>query len=249
MSLLEVDEDGSIPSPLGEAGTAKIYKYTADAVVELENQRRKYVQQQKELRSQWMSKATSQMPTKTLESNNDDGDDSMCSSSYLVEQMVAAGLESLRKKSDLGTELRTTLFSALVNEPNYEAHNMQALQQAMQDIDPIIIDYEKRQQKQQSPSSTAKSSRKSIYYLVDSPLLHRGVTGMIDSIVDFISGYNDHIDALLDWIVGDSRSTVGEIMVDAFFRIVRRIPYHDEFAERFKSAGILAGRTRTLLED
>ena len=247
VSLLVPDADGSMPSPLGEAGTAKICKYTADAVVELENQRQKYDEQQQELRVQWMSKVESQMPKKNQEFNNDDN--SMCSRSYLVEQMVAGGLESIQNKGDLGTALRTTLFSALVNEPNFEAHDMQALQQAMQEIDPIMIDYEKRQQKQPPPSSRAKSSRKSIYYLVDSPLLHRGVTGMIDGVVDFISGYYDHIDALLDWIVGDSRSTVGEIMVDAFLRIVRRIPYHDEFAERFKSAGILAGRTRTLLEE
>jgi hypothetical protein len=57
------------------------------------------------------------------------------------------------------------------------------------------------------------------------------------------------VDALLDWVVGDSRSTFAEIIVDAFLRVIRLIPFNDQFAEHFKSAGILAGRTRTLLEE
>jgi hypothetical protein len=67
--------------------------------------------------------------------------------------------------------------------------------------------------------------------------------------VDVISGYNDNVDALLDWIIGDSGSTFGEISVDAFFGMVRRVPCHDRIAEFIKGAGILAGRTRALLED
>jgi hypothetical protein len=173
----------------------------------------------------------------------------MCANADLIEQMVEVGLESLRKKSDLSRDLRTTLFSAIVNTPNFEAHDMKALQQAMQDVSGVTIDYEAK--KHPLPSG-AKSNRKSrsVYYLVDGTLLHRGVTGWINSIVDFISGYDDNIDAFLDWIVGDSRSTVGEIIVERFLKVIRLLPpFNEDIAERFKSAGILAGRTRTLLED
>jgi hypothetical protein len=174
-------------------------------------------------------------------------DDMMCANSNLIEKMVASGLESLRKKSDLSRELQTTLFSALVDEANFEARDTKALQHDMAEISLRKVEYEKRQQ--QPPPSTKKFNRKSLHYLVDGPLLQRGITGWINCLVDFISGYNDTVDALLDWVVGDSRSTFAEIIVDAFLRVIRLIPFNDQFAEHFKSAGILAGRTRTLLEE
>jgi hypothetical protein len=80
-------------------------------------------------------------------------------------------------------------------------------------------------------------------------LLHKGFVGWTNYFVDFISGYNDNVDALLDWIVGESQSTVGEIVADGFLRLVRHIPFHDRIVDRAKTAGILAGRTRSMLEE
>ena len=242
VTLMKPGADGSIPSPLETSGTDSIRKEISDAAMAVGSQRATYVSQQKEIRLQWMTKVDTSIPDSTMKAGND----SMCANQNLVEQMVTGGLESLRKKSDLSRELRTSLFSALIDGPNFEAHDMKSLQQAMEHVKGIQIDYDK---KQELPPSNTKSHRKSVHYLVDSPLLHRGVTTWINGIVDFISGYNDHVDALIDWIVGDSQITVGEIIVEAFLKIVRFIPYHDEFAERFKSVGILAGRTRTLLEE
>ena len=242
ITLMKPGADGSIPSPLDESGTDSIRKKVSDAAITIGSQRATHASQQKEIRLQWMAKVDTSMPDSSLNA----GDDSMCANQNLVEQMVAGGLESLRKKSDLSRELRTSLFSALIDEPNFEAHDMTALQQAMVNVKGVQIDYEK---KKELPSFSTESRRKSVRYLVDSPLLHRGVTAWINNIIDFISGYNDYVDALIDWIVGDSQSTAGEIFAETFLRVVSFIPYHDEFAERFKSVGILGGRTRALLEE
>jgi hypothetical protein len=240
--LINTDGDGSLPSPLGKDGTADVIKEICNSAVDAQKLMQDHASQKQAMRQQWMSKVESSMPVNTQST----GDDSMCATSDLVEQMVEVGLESLRKKSDLSRDLRTALFSAIVNKPNFESRDMKALQQDMQKVGGVKIDYET---KKRSLPSGKKSNRKSVHYLVDGPLLHRGVTGWINSIVDFVSGYDDNIDALLDWIVGDSRSTVGEIIVDKFLKVVRLVPFNEEVAERFKSAGILAGRTRTLLED
>lgn len=234
-SLMKPNANGSIPSPLGEKGTSRVLKEIRVAAGNAERQRQALVAQ---LNEQIVE------PTVPGNTSAETKNGTMCANSSLVELMVAGGLESLRKQSDLSTELRATLFSALVNGQELETKDMNALHHAMQDVDGVKIDYEKQEH---LSVQGAKSNRKSFYYLLDGPLLHIGFAGWINSLVDFISGYEDNIDAMLDWIVGDGKSTVGEIIVDAVLRIARHIPCSDEFAERLKPAGILAGKTRDLL--
>ncbi|KAL3780061.1 hypothetical protein HJC23_007310 [Cyclotella cryptica] len=243
---LEVDANGSLHSPLSQIGTDTIRRQISDTALALKLQRQDHAYQQTELRTQWMSKVESNMPI--IAPRFDDGD--ICANSNLVEHMVASGLESLRKKSDLQSAVRVSLFSAIVNESkdkNADAEKIKFLTHAMKDSYPPKIDYEKKQFP--SPPSSKKFRRKSLFYLVDSPLLHIGLARWMNYFVDVISGYNDNIDSLLDWIIGDSGSTFGEIAVDVILRMARLIPYHDEFAKKFKAAGILAGRTRSVLEE
>ncbi|KAL7485614.1 hypothetical protein ACHAW6_014956 [Cyclotella cf. meneghiniana] len=246
LSPMKTGVDGSLHNPLSQIGTDKIQRLISDMALTLKKQRQDHASQHAELRKRWMSKIELYTPNNTTGVDDED----ICANSDLVEKMVAGGLESLRKKSDLQSAVRGSLFSAIADESegkNVNADKIKLLTRAIQDSNAPKIDYD-RKDKPLRPASK-KFSRKSLLYLVDSPLLHIGFVRWLNYFVDVISGYNDNVDAMLDWIIGDGGSTIGEISLDAFFSIVRLIPYHDRFADFFKAAGILAGRTRALLED
>ena len=58
----------------------------------------------------------------------------------------------------------------------------------------------------------------------------------------------DHVDSLFDWIVGDQAgATVGSVLVASFLELLRTVPI-PESVGRLKRSGILAGRTRRVLE-
>ena len=58
----------------------------------------------------------------------------------------------------------------------------------------------------------------------------------------------DYVDALFDWIVGDGAdASVGSVFVASITKQARKIPLPG-CVERIKRSGILAGRTRSLLE-
>ena len=84
--------------------------------------------------------------------------------------------------------------------------------------------------------------------MVDGPLVHRGVAGWIDSFVDAISGYNDSVDAMIDWAVGDDGGSVGMSVANYFSKAMQKIPFPNTRVEQLKRSGILAGRARVILE-
>ena len=71
----------------------------------------------------------------------------------------------------------------------------------------------------------------------------------IDSFLDAVSGYNDHVDEVMDWIMGEDGVLVETSAVDAFSTMVRKVSFLEDYVGRTKKVGILGGRTRVLLEE
>jgi hypothetical protein len=70
---------------------------------------------------------------------------------------------------------------------------------------------------------------------------------MIDSFVDFISGYNDHVDEVFDYIMSRQGVSVGTATSDAISNLIRKVPLPE--LDRLRQSGILGGRVRSLVEE
>ena len=135
--------------------------------------------------------------------------------------------------------------------------NVMVMADLMQEVDVSNIAYDgdngddSVQQKGPTSSSSWKTGKKSISYVVDTPLLHRGIANWIDSFIDAVSGYNDNVDALIDWVMGEEETgSVGTSVAGAVSKLVRKVPFvPKEYQEKMKKSGILGGRTRSVLEE
>lgn len=185
--------------------------------------------------------------------DNTDGGASMCADPIMVETLVHRGLESIRGQADLESTLTATLFDIIVaDESNVgeSQRKIDALTKKMEGFDVPRIDYNKKKSRQEeegeSENKQRKKQKKSLSHIVDGPILHRGVAGLIDSFVELISGYNDHVDELFDYIMSKQGVSVGAAAANAIASIVRKVPLPE--LNRLTRSGILGGRRRSLME-
>eukprot|EP00579_Thalassiosira_antarctica_P011364 CAMPEP_0201919336 /NCGR_PEP_ID=MMETSP0903-20130614/8264_1 /ASSEMBLY_ACC=CAM_ASM_000552 /TAXON_ID=420261 /ORGANISM="Thalassiosira antarctica, Strain CCMP982" /LENGTH=578 /DNA_ID=CAMNT_0048455849 /DNA_START=22 /DNA_END=1758 /DNA_ORIENTATION=+ len=250
LSSLKLDEHESLPNPIDDDGVDDIRLQILPMVNTIQKKWETLVAQELQMREYWMGRIEA-MKTDSIPSSDDGG--GPCATPDLVEGMVAGGLETLRRKGVLRSTLVHGVFTSLSDNPDMVLSVSDEMKKVVvEEVFPEIEDENDGGRVLPPPtpgSSSWKLGKRSIFYAVDGPLLHHGIVGWIDSFVDAISGYNDHIDAMVDWAIGDEEVSVGTSMVDAFSKIVRKIPFPVEYVRRFKKAGILAGRTRTLLEE
>ena len=240
-----VKADDVLPSPISDEGVAEIRSTIISPVARtIEEKRKAALTHEDEIRESWLDKIKSLKAS--LISTNGDKDDGgaaeLCTSSDLVEDMVIGGIEAIRSKNDL----RSTLESAALLAIGDDEETTAMLQSKLDEINVPDIDYEGRGDRK--PPTDAPSSKRTLSYLVDGPLLHKGVVGWIDYFVDCISGYDDNIDGILDWAVGEEGKSVGNLVVDSFTKVVRQIPFPTELFGKIRTSGILGGRTRSLIE-
>lgn len=252
LSSLKLQEDELIPSPLSDEGTDILRAEVALMAKSLEKKWQGNKAQVDQMKKQLEETVKALLSGDTPVASEDDN--SMCASSELVEKLVSGGLEALRRKGDLHSSLASTVFASLVD--NSQAEEMKdkihTLAEQMKSIGVPTIDFDKKKDEQHTVASSkivGKSARHSFLYLVDTPLLHKGVVGWVDSFVETISGYNDHVDSMLDWIIGDSGETLGTTLANGCLKVAGMIPFPYEHVGHLRKAGILGGRTRSLLDE
>lgn len=250
LASVKLDENNEVlPDPISAEGLDAIRGNILPVVKSIEEKRKLALGQEDEIREQWMEKMKHLKAALVSATANDDGESSpLCASPVLVKDMVATGLETFRGKGDLRSALVSVALLAV--EEDGEATFM--LRSELEKITVPEINYSSDDQSPEdadASSSSWKTGKRSISYAVDGPLLQVGVVGCIDYFVDSVSGYNDHVDALLDWFVGDEGGSAGTNVVDAISKVIRKLPFPLEFVGRMKKSGILAGRMRSLLED
>jgi len=242
-AALKVDD--VLPSPISDEGVAEIRSTIISPMARtIEEKRKAALTHEDEIRESWVGKIESLKAS--LISTNGDKDDGaaaeLCTSPDLVEDMVTRGIEAIRSKNDLRLTLEGVALLAVGDDEATTA----MLQSKLDDVNAPDIDYEGRGDRK--PPTDAPSSKRTLSYLVDGPLLHKGVVGWIDYFVDCISGYDDNIDGILDSVVGEEGRSVGNLVVDSFTKVVRRIPFPTELFGKVRKSGILGGRTRSLIE-
>jgi len=240
-----VKADDVLPSPISDEGVAEIRSTIISPMARtIEEKRKAALTHEDEIRELWVGKIESLKTS--LISNNGDKDDGgaaeLCTSPNLVEDMVTGGTEAIRSKNNLRLTLEGVALLAVGDDEETTA----MLQSKLDEINVPDIDYEGRGDRK--PPTDASSSKRTLSYLVDGPLLHKGVVGWIDYFVDCISGYDDNIDCILDWVVGEEGKSVGNLVVDSFTKVVRQIPFPSELIGKIRKSGILGGRARSLIE-
>lgn len=245
LSRRDISSNTTVIDPIDEVGVAEVRSQVQAMALTLLKKRQAGIARDAELKQQSVQDGLSSQP--------DDGGGSamMCASPTMVEKMVQQGLDSIRGQGDLQSTLITTVFSAIADESDDVEFKqiMDALNKDMEEIDIPKIDYRKKIFGEEiEPGPTKKTSnKKTLSYVIDGPILHRGVAGRIDSLVEFISGYNDHVDELFDYIMSRQGVSVGTATADAVAAAIRKVPLPD--LERLTKSGILGGRIRSLIEE
>lgn len=246
ISSAEIDENGTLQSPLDNTGGNAVKIQLESFAKGLQGKRHMSENQMEKLKQSWDQKSID------ISSNLASvGINEMCASTLLVEKMIAIGLEALRSKKELHLALTAEVLN-IMSDTGPSNDFTSKLGQKIREIDALVTEFDRKGttvvSSKNARSSSWKVGRKSVYYTIDGPLLNLGVAGGIDFFADLISGYNDNLDALMDWVVGDDGVSLGTSVVSSLSKLVRKIPFPDEYAKRTKKAGVLAGRTRILLE-
>mmetsp|Transcript_16656 Transcript_16656/g.34590 ORF Transcript_16656/g.34590 Transcript_16656/m.34590 type:complete len:604 (-) Transcript_16656:48-1859(-) len=246
ISSAEIDENGTLRSPLDDAGADAVQSQLESFAKGLQGKRHISENQMEKLMQSWDQKAidiSSNLATA--------GINERCASTLLVEKMIARGLEALRSKKELRLTL-TAEIRNIMSEVGSSDDFTSKLGEKITEIDALVIEFDSKGttivSSKIARSSSWKVGRKSVYYTMDGPLLHLGVAGGIDFFTDLISGYNDNLDAFMDWVAGEDGVSLGTSVVSSLSKLIRKIPFPDEYAKRTRKAGVLAGRTRILLE-
>ncbi len=245
LSRRDISSNTTVIDPIDEVGVAEVRSQVQAMALTLLKKRQAGIARDAELKQQSVQDGLSSQP--------DDGGGSamMCASPTMVEKMVQQGLDSIRGQDDLQSTLITTVFSAIADESDDVEFKqiMDALNKDMEEIGIPRIDYKEKIFGEESEPGLTKntSNKKTLSYVIDGPILHRGVAGRIDSLVELISGYNDHVDELFDYIMSRQGVSVGTATADAVAAAIRKVPLPD--LERLTKSGILGGRIRSLLEE
>ena len=237
LSSIKLEDGESYPSPLDDEGTSMIVQVILPLVQSLKAKKQKILEEEQRIIQEWRD------PAVELKPDHDKSIRVGCANSELVESLVTSGLEAIREKNELHAAWMSALHT-FVTDP-------EALARMGTDIMKLqssAIDYSERPDASKGRSSW-KTGRKSVSYIADGPLLQRGLVRSVDWFVDAISGYNDNVDAVLDWIAGDSGLSLGTIIAESISRSLRIIPFPHEKVDRLKRSGILGGRARTMFED
>lgn len=154
------------------------------------------------MRDYWLGKLETLRAESKLNDNIDDKktSDDICASSNVVTEMVTVGLEALRRRDDLHTKLVGTALAAAVAAGNSDEQKKK-LKYVIEEMHAPEINY---------TVSTSSHSKMEEISIIDGALLIRGIIGWIDFFADAISGYNDNVDSLLDWMAGDAGGSVGK---------------------------------------
>jgi len=237
LSSIKLEEGESYPSPLGDEGTSMISQVFLPFIQSLKAKKEQIIEEEQRIIQHWRERAWELKPEQDQSIRED------CANSALVESLVTSGLGAIREKNELHSAWMSALHT-FVTDP-------EALARMGPDIMKLqssAIDYAQRPEASNGKSSW-KTGRKSVSYIADGPLLQRGLVRSVDWFVDSISGYNDIVDAVLDWLVGDSGLSLGATVAESLSRSLRRIPFPHEKVDRLKRCGILGGRARTMLGD
>ena len=245
LSRRDLSSNTTVIDPIDEVGVAEVRSQVQAMALTLLKKRQAGIARDAELKQQSVQDGLSSQP--------DDGGGSamMCASPTMVEKMVQQGLDSIRGQGDLQSTLITTVCSAIADESDDVEFKqiMDALNKDMEEVDIPKIDYRKKIFGEEiEPGPTKKTyNKKTLSYVIDGPILHRGVAGRIDSLVELISGYNDHVDELFDYIMSRQGVSVGTATADAVAAAIRKVPLPD--LGRLTKSGILGGRIRSLIEE
>ncbi|KAL7467336.1 hypothetical protein ACHAXS_007577 [Conticribra weissflogii] len=246
LSSAETDENGTLRSPFDDAGTKAVQTQLGSIAKGLQGKRHMSENQMEKLRQSWVQKAIDISSNIASTEINE-----MCASNVLVKKMIDRGLEALRSKKELRLALTAEVMTTM-SEGGSGDDFVAKLGEKIRKVDALVVEFERKGSNivvgKNARTSSWKVGRKSVYYTIDGPLLHRGIAGGVDSFADMISGYNDNLDALMDWVVGEDGVSLGTSLVSSLSKIIRKIPFPDEYAKRAKKSGVLAGRTRILLE-
>ncbi|KAK1736673.1 hypothetical protein QTG54_012695 [Skeletonema marinoi] len=235
-------------NPIDDEGVAGIRSQVAAVVSTLLENRKAALDASKEIQQHLLEETS----LASIESSpEDDVDDTMCASPVMVEKMVQRGLDSIRSQADLQSTLITTVFNVVANESEDDDFKqiMGALDEEMSDIDVAKIDFSnKSSEDEENKNMPPKSDkRQTLSYVVDGPLLHQGLAGSIDSVVELISGHNDYVDEFFDYIMSRQGVSVGAATADSISNFMRKVPLPE--LEKLRQSGILGGRIRSLVEE
>lgn len=256
LSSYKLYEKTPIPNPVNQDSVEEIRATISPMVSTVRTKWDKVLAQEANMRDYWIQRIQALRKTSVTPGNDRGG--AMCASSELVESMVAEGLESFQRRDHLQQSLVNSALRHVGDDPEAVLALVDAMRKVeVEEIVPGIVGNDVDGGGREATSTLRRPSprsfsswtvgRKSIYYVVDGPLLHRGIAGLIDSFADAVAGYNDHVDALMDWAVDEEGVPVGTMIVDTFFRMVRKAPFPDSVYQ-IKKAGIFAGRMRMVLE-
>eukprot|EP00581_Thalassiosira_minuscula_P010841 CAMPEP_0183728574 /NCGR_PEP_ID=MMETSP0737-20130205/28400_1 /TAXON_ID=385413 /ORGANISM="Thalassiosira miniscula, Strain CCMP1093" /LENGTH=617 /DNA_ID=CAMNT_0025960561 /DNA_START=38 /DNA_END=1891 /DNA_ORIENTATION=- len=260
LSSLKLGESDPLPHPMDDRSVAQLRGELIPMVTTLAKKWDSVLNNERNIRNYWEGRF--QYLMEEISSRHAIRDEyssgmgsGMCAPPPLIEGMIRGGFESLRRKGVLRSQLVHAAYTSMADDPERvlalsEEMKRVVVEEVFEDegeggrISPL-----EPEPSQRGESSSWKVGRKSIHYAVDGPLLHRGFVGWIDSFVDAISGYNDHVDSFVDWIIGEEGVSVGTTLANLLGRGVRKLPLDDEYAERIKRSGILSGRARVVLEE
>jgi hypothetical protein len=243
---------GNNKNPIDEEFVAEIRSEVNTMALILQKKREAAFAHEKELKQHLMEEMSLSTSIESIQ-EEDDTDDAICASPTMVEKMVHRGLDSIRSQADLQSTLITTVFNVVADESEDGEFQqiMDKLDKDMNEIDVPRIDYSKKrsgEEEGESKNRPPKSDKKkTLSYVVDGPLLHRGIAGLIDSFVELISGYNDHVDEVIDYIMSRQGVSVGTATSDAISNLIRKVPLPE--LDRLRQSGILGGRIRSLVEE
>lgn len=238
LSSIKLEEGESYPSPLGDEGSSMVLKAIVPLIQSLKAKRAQILEEEQRIIQQWRDRPGELKPEQVQPIRED------CANSEMVKSLVTTGLGAIRAKNELHVAWITALHK-FVTDPEALAR----MRPDIMKLESSAIDYTERPEASRNGKSSWKTGRKSVSYIADGPLLQRGLVRSIDWFVDAISGYNDSVDAILDWIVGDSGLSLGTTVAESISRSLRRIPFPHDKVDRLKRSGILSGRARTMLDD
>jgi len=211
---VKLEEGEILPSPISDEGVEHLLTLTLSMMQNVKSQRENVVAQENQIIEYWKDRANNLKPPQVKSY-----DESDCANSHLVQMLVGSGLDALRTKTDLNQALVDAVNQAIEDPERFYSPLLEILK-----IQGQSIDYYVKPDPPTKNNSSWKIGRKSILYAVDGPLLHIGFARWLDTFVDTISGYNDNIDAILDWAVGDSGVSIGTSVARSLSRMVRKIP-------------------------
>ncbi|KAL3815928.1 hypothetical protein ACHAXA_005776 [Cyclostephanos tholiformis] len=213
-----------------DGGVLDDIRSTIEPIVSsIEERRRSALAREGLMRESWVGRMEAMRVGSGPIDDDDDDDDggiggTVCASTDVVVGMVSGGLEALRRGDDMRSALEDVALAAAAAAGGGD----EEILKLRIDMDGVRIpEVDDTETASRPPGrSSGKVGKKSIItHAIDIPMLHRGIVGWIDFFVDAISGYNDDVDSLIDWMVGDDGASAGKTIVTYFSKLVKKVPF------------------------